>query len=64
MIKTVIKEDQTGKKLLSRPRIRSENCVKRDVKTVDPGANCREAVDNSERDGRRDLFYGMVLKYP
>lgn len=36
IINSVIKEDPIGKKPLSRPRLRWEDCVKSDVKRVDP----------------------------
>lgn len=39
MIKSVIKEDPIGKKPIRRSRLRWEDCVKSDVKTVDPRAN-------------------------
>jgi len=39
MIKIVIKEDPIGQRPLSSSRLRLVDCVKRDIKTVDPGAN-------------------------
>lgn len=46
MINTVIGEEPKGKRPLGRPRLRWEDCVKKDVKEVDPGANWREIAEN------------------
>jgi len=46
MINTVIREEPKGKRPLGRPRLRWEDCVKKDVKEVDPGANWREIAEN------------------
>jgi len=49
MIKAVIEEEPTGKRPLGRPRLRLEDCVKRDVKTVDPRANWKGVAEDRER---------------
>ncbi|KAL4103878.1 hypothetical protein QTP88_019213 [Uroleucon formosanum] len=46
MINTVIREEPKGKRPLGRPRLRWEDCVRKDVKEVDPGANWREIAEN------------------
>jgi hypothetical protein len=48
MIK-VIEEEPMGKRSLGRPRLRWEDCVKRDVGRVDPEANWRELAEDRER---------------
>jgi len=49
MIKVVTEEEPIGKRLIGRPRLRWENCVKRDVKTVDPRANWKKVAEDRER---------------
>jgi len=49
MIKTVIEEEPIGKIPLDRPRLKWEDCVKREVMVVHPGANWREVADDRER---------------
>ena len=49
IINTVIKEDPKGKRPLGRPRLRWEDCVKREVKEVDPRTNWREIAENRIR---------------
>jgi Reverse transcriptase (RNA-dependent DNA polymerase) len=49
MINTVIREEPKGKRPLGRPRLRWEDCVKREVKEVDPRANWREIAENRIR---------------
>jgi len=49
MINTVINEDPKGKRPLGRTRLRWEDCVKREVKKVDPRANWREIAENRIR---------------
>jgi hypothetical protein len=46
MINTVIREEPKGKRPLSKPRLRWEDCVRKDNKEVDPGANWREIAEN------------------
>jgi hypothetical protein len=41
-----IKEKQEGKRSLGRLRLRCEDCVKIEVKAVDPGANWREVAED------------------
>jgi len=57
MINTVIKEDPKGNRPLGRPRFRWEDCLKREVKELDPGANWREIVENRLR-WRKICFTG------
>jgi len=43
---TVIKEEPKGKRPLGRPHLRWEDCVKREVEVVDPGANWKEVAED------------------
>ncbi|KAF0755744.1 ribosome biogenesis protein TSR3 isoform X1 [Aphis craccivora] len=55
MINTVIKDDPKVKRSLGRPRLRWEDCVKREVKEIDPRSNWREIVENRIR--RREICF-------
>lgn len=46
MIKAVIEEEPIGKRPLSRLRLRWEDCVKKDVETVDPGTNWMDLAED------------------
>jgi len=49
MIKAVIEEEPIGKRQVGRPRLRWEDCVKRNVKAVVPRANRKEVAEDRER---------------
>jgi len=61
LVRQVIEEESIGKIHLGRPRLRWEYCVKKDLKTLDPGIRWREAAEDRNR--WQDLFLTtMVLK--
>jgi hypothetical protein len=49
MINSVIKENPEGKRPIGRSRLRWGDCVKREVKSVDPEANYREVAEDKIR---------------
>lgn len=50
LTKSVIKADLMGKRPLGRPNLRWEDCVKRDVKVVNPArVDWREVAEDRER---------------
>jgi hypothetical protein len=55
MINTLIEEEPKGKRPLDRPRLRWEDCVKREVTEVDPRANWREIAENRIR--CREIYF-------
>jgi len=54
LVRQVIEEESIGKRPLGRPRLRWEDCVKKDLKTLDPGIRWREAAE--DRDRWQDLY--------
>lgn len=57
LVRQVIEEEPIRKRPLgrpSRPRLRWEDCVKKDLKTLDPGIRQREAAE--DRDIWQDLY--------
>ena len=54
LVRQVIEEEPLGKRPLGRPRLRWEDCVKKDLKTLNPGISWREAAE--DRDRWQDLY--------
>jgi len=54
LVRQAIEEEPLGKRPLGRPRLRWEDCVKKDLKTLNPGIRWREAAE--DRDRWQDLY--------
>ncbi|KAF0769981.1 ribosome biogenesis protein TSR3 isoform X1 [Aphis craccivora] len=57
LVRQVIENEPIGKRPLGRPRLRREDCVKKDLKMVDPGIRWREAAE--DRDRWQDLYLAV-----
>lgn len=49
LFRQVIENEPIGKRPLERPRLRWEDCVKKDLKMIDPGIRWREAAEDRDR---------------
>ncbi|KAL4100807.1 hypothetical protein QTP88_020836 [Uroleucon formosanum] len=54
LVRLVIEEEPIGKRPLGRPRLRWEDCVKKDIKSIGPGIRWREVAEDKDR--WQDLF--------
>ncbi|KAL4153967.1 hypothetical protein QTP88_001800 [Uroleucon formosanum] len=54
LVRLVIEEEPIGKRPLGRPRLRWEDCVKKDIKSIGPGIRWREVAEDMDR--WQDLF--------
>lgn len=54
LVRLVIEEEPIGKRPLGRRRLRWEDCVKKDVKSIGPGIRWREVAEDKDR--WQDLF--------
>ncbi|KAF0770219.1 Uncharacterized protein FWK35_00003610 [Aphis craccivora] len=57
LVRQVIENEPIGKRPLGRPRLRWEDCVKKDLKMIDPGIRWREAAE--DRDRWQDLYLAV-----
>ncbi|XP_060846231.1 uncharacterized protein LOC132925892 [Rhopalosiphum padi] len=49
LVRLVIEEEPIGKRPLGRPRLRWEDCVKKDIKSIGPGIRWREVAEDRDR---------------
>jgi exonuclease III len=49
LIKKVIEENPVGRRPLGRPRLRWEDCVKKDTETVEPNSHWRDLAEDRDR---------------
>ncbi|VVC32210.1 Hypothetical protein CINCED_3A014313 [Cinara cedri] len=49
IVRTTIEENPVGKRPLGRPRLRWEDCVKRDAESIEPEIPWRVAAENRDR---------------
>ena len=54
LVRQVLEEEPLGKRPLGRPRLRWDDCVKKHLKTLNPGIRWREAAE--DRDRWQDLY--------
>ncbi|KAF0753170.1 ribosome biogenesis protein TSR3 isoform X1 [Aphis craccivora] len=57
LVRQVIENKPIGKRPLGRPRLRWEDCVKKDLKMIDPGIRWTEAAE--DRDRWQDLYLAV-----
>lgn len=49
LVRQLVEEEPIGKIPLGRPTLRWEECVKKDIKTIEPGIRWNEAAENRDR---------------